>query len=161
MSHRFGLLTDPLGVTGFMWSAMQTLLASSQYPVFKVQAQRGVTLLVFNLAVNRFVLLISAFLRQWLRGIKIAPCRERRTVGRPPFYGRCPLSDCPHRNLAFQVRAPLSRRSSLATLAPCSDERNSTSGIVQIICTLNRGKPTTPVCLYYFARTRAKRRFPA
>jgi len=34
---------------------MRILLASSQYPVFKVQVQREDMLLVFHLAVNRFL----------------------------------------------------------------------------------------------------------
>lgn len=38
MSCRFGLLMDPLGMTGLMWFALRTYTGLSQYPVFKVQA---------------------------------------------------------------------------------------------------------------------------
>ena len=38
MSYRFGLLMDPLGMTGLMWFALRTYTGLSQYPVFKVQA---------------------------------------------------------------------------------------------------------------------------
>jgi len=53
ISHRFGLLTGPLDVTGICVDLQQILTGLSQYPVFKVQAQRGDTLLVSYLAVNR------------------------------------------------------------------------------------------------------------
>jgi hypothetical protein len=58
-----------------VWFAMRTLLASSQYPVFKVQAQRGVTLLVVHPAVNHRAQLISEHDRP-SQGMKNAPCWE-------------------------------------------------------------------------------------
>jgi len=90
-SHRFGLLTDPLGSTGFMRSDMRTLLASSQYPVFKVQAQRGHTLLVVHPTVNTF---FQPILRMRLpcSGRENASVLEASERGRPPWLS-CPLSD--------------------------------------------------------------------
>ena len=73
-SHRFGLLTGPLDVTGFMWIRERILTGLSQYPVFKVQAQRGDTLLARTPAVNQLPPQISqAVSRCPRRPMKNAP----------------------------------------------------------------------------------------
>ena len=59
MSHRFGPLTGPLDVTGICVDSSRILTGLSQYPVFKVQAQRGDTLLGALPAVNDLLLPFS------------------------------------------------------------------------------------------------------
>ena len=87
-SHRFGLLTGPLDVTGFMWIRERILTGLSQYPVFKVQAQRGDTLLARSPAVNQLLPPISQVVSRCPdRPMKNAPnlwleASARRWLGR-------------------------------------------------------------------------------
>lgn len=108
-----------------MWSVVQTLLASSQYPVFKVQAQRGDTLRVFRPAVNAFSRPFSSFLATLVHcgfgALKTPP--DPRLGGVRRVHGRhhrwtVTLSYRPRQNAPFQDRAPLVTRSgsSLNTL---------------------------------------------
>jgi len=87
-SHRFGLLTGPLDATGFMWIRERILTGLSQYPVFKVQAQRGDTLLARSPAVNQLLPPISQVVSRCPdRPMKNAPnlrleASARRWLGR-------------------------------------------------------------------------------
>jgi len=88
VSHRFGPLTGPLDVTGICVDSKRILTGLSQYPVFKVQAQRGDTLLVPIPAVNRFRLPISTTFASSFRGMQNAPAFSAGGVGwAPDQYG--------------------------------------------------------------------------
>src|SRR5665648_556099 len=119
-----------------MWSAMRTLLASSQYPVFKVQAQRGDTLRVARPAVNHFFRPIFACLTSAVPEIRNAPEVGASDGRRPPFHGRIryPI-DRPVMQLFKPVLHSVGR-SSLVTLPPPPRQRKQS---VRAIRACSRG----------------------
>lgn len=66
------------------WIRVRILTGLSQYPVFKVQAQRGATLRVLPPAVNRIFEPILKNFRDPVSGTKKAPTRKVGGVGAVP-----------------------------------------------------------------------------
>jgi hypothetical protein len=108
LSHRFDPLTGPLDVTGICVDSKRILTGLSQYPVFKVQAQRGDTLRVPVPAVNRFSQPISRTSRCSLEGIQKAPAVSAGGVGRAPtsMTGSSTSIRSPSQHSELSNRAP-------------------------------------------------------
>jgi hypothetical protein len=166
VSHRFGPLIGPLDVTGYVSDSNRILTGLSQYPVFKVQAQRGDTLLVPFPAVNGFLQPISATCRS--AGDERRPHlfgRGRRLgAGAPAWLVPAPLSDRPRNTPSYQPALHLRTygRSSLGNVPPawgaaqgqnaCSYAKNGRKGTIRAL----RHTPGGPQP----SEMRAKRRFP-
>lgn len=111
MSCRFGPLIDPLGLTGFIWSPTEVgaLLAWSQYPVFKVQAQRSLTLVVVLTTVNRLFQPISRGFSVPRDAKRLRFPRRRRSRADPVMSDSLPCSEHLRFGTAFQDSSVLGK----------------------------------------------------
>lgn len=114
------------------------LTGLSQYPVFKVQTQRGDTLPMSLPAVNRFPQPISESSLARLSETQNAPAFSAGGAGTVPMSscaGPAPLSDRPHSSSFFQdVHASdLSVRAALISYHPCIADARGYPGFLKQI----------------------------